>query len=150
MTGCCAKEECGKQVAVKLVCPSCAEVSHQVGLQTVLHHLLRPWQSLLEPTAPAFYFCANKNCEIVYFSEGQQQYSAKEVVKLTAEDGQNLLCYCFQVSEQDYLQQPELVNFVKAQTKLKRCACEVKNPSGKCCLKDFKVFDKQNNHSAKA
>jgi hypothetical protein len=41
------------------------------------------------------------------------------------------------VSKTDYLDNPGTREFVVEQTKLKHCACEVQNPSGKCCLKDF-------------
>ena len=34
----------------------------------------------------------------------------------------------------------EIVEFVKRETKSKSCACETRNPSGRCCLSDFKTI----------
>ncbi|MCK5920792.1 MAG: hypothetical protein KAG66_07615, partial [Methylococcales bacterium] len=48
-----------------------------------------------------------------------------------------LLCYCYGVTCQQALNNPDAKAFVLAQTKLKNCACDTRNPSGRCCLKDF-------------
>jgi len=48
-----------------------------------------------------------------------------------------LLCYCFGVSKQDFQTDPATREFVVAQTKAGLCSCDTRNPSGRCCLKDF-------------
>jgi hypothetical protein len=49
----------------------------------------------------------------------------------------DLLCYCFGISREDFKRDPGLRDFVVAKTKAGECSCETKNPSGRCCLKDF-------------
>jgi hypothetical protein len=48
-----------------------------------------------------------------------------------------MLCYCFGVTKADARSDPGIKKFVMAQTKLGLCACEMRNPSGRCCLPDF-------------
>jgi NAD(P)H-nitrite reductase large subunit len=50
------------------------------------------------------------------------------------------VCYCFGFTRQDIASEirengkPTIPDKIKAEVKAGRCACEVKNPSGKCCL----------------
>jgi len=37
----------------------------------------------------------------------------------------------------DYQSDKRLKDFVVEQTKADVCACDIRNPSGRCCLKDF-------------
>ncbi|MDQ6957466.1 MAG: hypothetical protein Q9M21_09760, partial [Mariprofundaceae bacterium] len=59
-----------------------------------------------------------------------------------------MLCHCFDISQSDYskaLQSKEsgaMKAFVIQQTKDKLCACESRNPSGRCCLADFRQMEK--------
>ena len=59
-----------------------------------------------------------------------------------------LLCYCFNISKQAYLealdinQDTTITNFIIFQTKHHYCHCAMLNPSGQCCLKDFKRLKK--------
>ncbi len=54
-----------------------------------------------------------------------------------------MLCYCFDIPEEDYREAmrnetgEEIRAFVVRQTAGKRCACDIRNPSGRCCLADF-------------
>jgi hypothetical protein len=52
-------------------------------------------------------------------------------------DGDVLLCYCFGVSRADAACDPALRDFVVAATRDGQCACDTRNPSGRCCLKDL-------------
>ena len=49
----------------------------------------------------------------------------------------SLVCYCFGVSVKEATRNPEAKEFVIEKTKKQICECEARNPSGKCCLKDF-------------
>jgi hypothetical protein len=50
------------------------------------------------------------------------------------------ICYCFDITERMVLEEIEatgrtaIPDYIKAQVKAGRCACETKNPSGRCCL----------------
>ncbi|MDH5191065.1 MAG: hypothetical protein OEW89_07425 [Gammaproteobacteria bacterium] len=55
----------------------------------------------------------------------------------------DILCYCYDISYGKVLGEIEELGYstsrtyVEQQTKSGDCACKTKNPSGKCCLKDF-------------
>ena len=48
-----------------------------------------------------------------------------------------MLCYCFGFTKQDYKDNPSVREYVIEKTRLGKCSCSTKNPSGQCCLKDF-------------
>ena len=56
-------------------------------------------------------------------------------VKEKTNDAQ--ICYCFGVSKALAIQNSDIKAYVIQQTKEKNCACDIRNPSGRCCLKDF-------------
>ncbi|BBB24042.1 conserved hypothetical protein [Isorropodon fossajaponicum endosymbiont JTNG4] len=57
------------------------------------------------------------------------------------------LCYCFNITESAYIEaikqgkENVLKGFAVFQTKHNYCHCKNLNPSGQCCLKDFKILD---------
>lgn len=61
---------------------------------------------------------------------------------------EEMLCYCFDVSVSHYQSALEagiskpIKTFVVEQTKSGFCACKTSNPSGRCCLADFKRLEK--------
>jgi hypothetical protein len=61
---------------------------------------------------------------------------------------EKLVCYCFNIAESAYVKALKegkgsaLKDFVVFQTKHNYCNCENLNPSKQCCLKDFKVLEK--------
>jgi len=110
-------------------------------MQTLLHHVRFPEnQSLLNEH---YFYCANEGCEAVYFSENH--HVARDIVrKPTA----HMLCYCFDISQSAYraalhadMGEP-IKNFVVQQTQAGLCACASRNPSGRCCLADFRQIEK--------
>ncbi len=141
MSNCCGGS---KKIDKKPMCPECKGEYKLVPLDTLLHQLASPHnQSIKEQS---FYFCSNPECNIVYFGSAGDLYSVDQV---RSQIGQKqtkpsrLICYCFDISAQtaaDDLNKngaSKIKEFVKAQTQAKRCACEIRNPSGKCCLVDF-------------
>lgn len=95
---------------------------------------------LWRQTAKRFFFCDDPSCDVVYFGDDgstilKQQLRTGVGVK---EAGDNaLLCYCFGVSRRDFQLDPSTRDFVVVQTKTGLCSCDTRNPSGRCCLKDF-------------
>jgi len=80
------------------------------------------------------------DCDAVYFGEDGSVLGMGEI---RGEIGQKrsgldrLLCYCFGVTQGDAEADPSAKAFVVQQTKQGVCACDSRNPSGRCCLKDF-------------
>jgi len=110
----------------------------------MLHQLRFPENQRLSEDDYAF--CSNYDCQVGYFSSSNA--ITKAHLRAFQPDQQPMLCHCFDISESAY--QAALSDgtakaikaFVVRQTKEKLCACESRNPSGRCCLADFKRMEK--------
>jgi hypothetical protein len=90
-------------------------------------------------------FCPDAQCEIVYFSPGDT-YTVEALrvpVWQKEPDGARMICYCFGENEADIRREIEVngvsqaVDRVRAHITAGRCACELRNPRGACCLGDI-------------
>jgi len=119
-----------------------------VSLKTCLHQVLHPENQQL--TDETYAFCPNLQCKVGYFSKSHM--IPKEKLRAFQKPYEAMLCYCFDISEQQLRMELEEERdekngdsptsrsqaFVTTQTKAKRCASEIRNPSGQCCLAQFK------------
>lgn len=136
MSDCCSSSSCKNEEAGKHSCPVNGKAYAPVSKQTVMQHLRAPW--LWQPQQ--MYFCDDPECSVVYFGEDDSILTAdalRTAVGIKDESEQATVCYCFGVTRGQAAKTPELKTFVIEQTRKRLCACEVRNPSGKCCLKDF-------------
>ena len=126
------------------MCPSCATRSTPVEVGT-LKALLTP-PALARLQLGAFHFCASLACDTVYFSEGGQIFRTGDVrvaVWQKQSPGARTFCYCFGENETDMQREIEAqgrtlaVERVRHHIADRRCACEVRNPRGACCLGDL-------------
>jgi len=111
----------------------------------MLHHIQSPLnQQIVDDD---YVFCANRSCDIGYFSTSDS--IAKAQLRAFHAGQQAMLCYCFDISEAVYRAAlgdgtaAAIKAFVVAQTKEGLCACESRNPSGRCCLAAFKRMEKE-------
>lgn len=142
MSECCSVRESGMQVPATLPCPASGTRSKQVSLATIralVRHL-----PLGMPGTP-YYFCEAAECDVVYFplSQGAPLFRRKDLlvpVWPKEQDDSTPICYCFGFTRKDIQNEmsnpvhPSIPERIKAEVQAGRCACEVKNPSGKCCL----------------
>src|SRR5581483_10536016 len=142
MSDCCAAkaEPASKNTAA---CPVSGTTGATVELQTVKAVLTT--EGLRRVTAAAHRFCADPTCDIVYFADDGTTYSRQDLrvpVWQKEPAGARMVCYCFGENERDI--RTEVVNTgtsdaverVRAHIKANRCACELRNPRGTCCLGD--------------
>jgi hypothetical protein len=102
---------------------------------------LRP-NALMRLKAGAYLFCPTATCDVVYFAPsstfrrqdvGVSVFQKEPVVART-------VCYCFAITESDLRREIDqsarstAAERITALVKADRCACEVKNPQGTCCL----------------
>lgn len=138
MTSCntCEKNSVSKASAI---CPVNGQPYKQVPRQTVLHHIRTPWNKTLSDQT--YYFCTDTNCNVVYFAEDNSRIlhnEMREPVGQKSEHPQRIICYCFDIKLSDIKDNPQQrKQFVIEQTRQSQCDCQIRNPSGKCCLKDF-------------
>ena len=132
----------GCQEVANGVCPSCQLRAKPVATITVKnlvidHTRVRPEQS--------FSFCRTPGCAVVYFSDAAtfRKPDLKVRVGLKEHEEPIPLCYCFGYNREDIRRDFEqhgasdIPSRIKAEVQGGFCACEVKNPSGSCCLGDI-------------
>lgn len=137
MSDCCPKS-CSNTEAYKTHrCPVNGREYKGVSEKTILHHIQTPW--LWSRTVQNYYFCDDPECDVVYFGHDDSVIKKSELrttVGIKEKTDNALVCYCFGVTVKEAVTS-EAKEFVIKETKEHVCECEVRNPSGKCCLKDF-------------
>ncbi len=137
MTECCSSSSTTNKHPKKYACPINHKEYSSVEISTILHHINEPW--LWDKKQQAYYFCEDPDCEVVYFGEDNSTISKAElrtVVGIKEKSKDSLLCYCFGVTKQA-ASNKAIKDFVIKKTKENTCTCVTRNPSGRCCLKDF-------------
>jgi hypothetical protein len=114
-----------------------------------------PWRTVAAliagaiPPKQAFWLCPDPACEVVYFgAEGRLVILSELRVRPGLKNGGELLCYCFQFRKQDLQLEvsaaaTKIPEQIAALVKAGGCACEVRNPSGKCCLREVREFSRR-------
>jgi hypothetical protein len=123
------------------VCPSCGKKGKPVAVLTV-KGLVRDHTRV--PASASFSFCRTVDCEVVYFSDQAVFTKADAKVRIGIKETADPipLCYCFDYSREDIRRDIEatgktsVLEEIKTEVQHGFCACEVKNPSGACCLGD--------------
>ncbi|MDQ6987535.1 MAG: hypothetical protein Q9M25_07020 [Mariprofundaceae bacterium] len=128
----------------RLTCPECGQSCFSVSRQTMLHQVQFPNNQRL--LAGDYAFCPNNDCRAGYFSISDMIPKVALRAFQSAQD--TMLCHCFDISESIYRAAllkgtaKAMKAFVVRQTKDELCACESRNPSGRCCLAAFKQMGK--------
>ena len=140
MSNCC--DHPASSTPVRL-CPVSGTPGKEVDLQTV-KALLRE-HALRRISTHQYHFCADPACEVVYFDEAGVVYLKDDIrvpVWQKEPSGRRMICYCFDENEAEMLAECERAGTTAAADRVRahiaagRCACEVRNPRGGCCLGD--------------
>lgn len=143
MSNCCSNHA---TKTVGEVCPKCGESCKSVEHKTLYHQVRFPENN--ELSSDKYYFCPAKECPVGYFAS-TGHIIPKQYLRTYQEIEDNKLCYCFDINAEHYLSAlnvnnaDTIKNFVIQKTKMGDCACDVKNPSGQCCLAKFKHLEKE-------
>src|SRR5438093_2470788 len=93
----------------------------------------------------AYRFCPDERCAVVYFGEDGTIFKTSDVrerVWQKEPPGQRTVCYCFDENEAEIAAEidrrgsSDAVQRVRMNIAAGRCACEIRNPQGACCLGD--------------
>ena len=144
MSDCCSVNAKTGTAPLVMVCPVNGARSKQVDTLTVksLVHKLP-----LGMPNTQYYFCEASDCEVVYFAldaEAPRFRRGDLVVRVGAKETADPIpiCYCFGFALQDICDEirstgkSTVAERIAAEVEADHCACEVKSPSGKCCLGD--------------
>lgn len=133
------------------VCRECGKEGRRVKKVTVVHMLKNPF--LKDVMDDPFCFCRTPGCNVAYFCNESEQYFSKEQVRIRIgvkeTDHPVAVCYCFDYTEQLIFDQiretgcSDAAEKITENIKEKLCACEIRNPSGRCCLGTVKTTIKK-------
>jgi hypothetical protein len=122
-------------------CPANGVAGAAVSLRTV-KALLMP-QALGRVSRLAHYYCADAVCDVVYFDEGGQCFTRADVTVAVADKDatdRRPFCYCFGFLEADVRGEAPgggprpAIEAIRGHVAAGRCGCDVRNPTGRCCL----------------
>lgn len=95
------------------------------------------------PPRQNFWLCRTRECELAYFGDSGARLEVSEIRFLPAfksERLEALVCYCFLHRRSEIVCElrengvSALLDRIAVKVKSGECACEVRHPSGQCCL----------------
>ena len=148
---CCTIPNADARTAGADLCSTCGQKGKPVDAETI-NALVRPE---LQPAGgfPVGYICTNPVDPTLYFFPGDTPSLSRDDVTVRvgfkAVEPPHLVCYCFEHTREDiqseYRQQGESLIEASIREKVAQgqCRCEVKNPTGRCCLGDVRAAYKE-------
>ena len=124
-------------------CPGCGEKGKPVSLATV-GAMARTEVEAVKLSAQNYQLCRNLICPVVYFDRGISidKNELRAPVNFKENNYEGPVCYCFNHTVASIREEihssgrSTAVDMITKEIKAGRCACEVKNPAGTCCLGD--------------
>lgn len=142
---CCSPVASNSAIVALTVCPRCEAVGTRVDPLT-LKALLTP-DGLRRGVPHEPRFCATRDCPVVYFDSACGAiFTERDLTVLVHAKHPDALdvpvCYCFGVTPESMEAAStrhggtSVRDMITREVKARHCACEVKNPTGRCCLGD--------------
>lgn len=138
MPDCCTTLDESTPFPIKHTCPVNGKEYGLVSSLTIKHHIKAPWAWAKKPQG--YYFCSDPDCDVVYFGQDDsliEKSALRTEVGIKEKGDRVLVCYCYGVTKAEAKSNPAIREFIVEETRKKHCACESRNPSGRCCLADF-------------
>ncbi len=130
---CCSDTQC----EVDGSCPSSGRKGKPVAWQTVAALTVGR-----VPPNQSYWLCEDPDCPVVYFGADGRTVGVGDVAPVPGfkAGGDGLVCYCFLYRQSDLERDvaegapKRALDAITDEVKARNCACEVRNPTGKCCL----------------
>jgi len=142
MSSCCGSAD-PVLAAVAARCPQSGTKGLAVDPLTVKALLCE--SALMAVRDGLYRFCADPTCAVVYFDDEGHVFNTTDLrvpVWQKQPAGARMICYCFDENETSMAQEFAQTGRCDASLRVRdhiaagRCACEVQNPRGACCLGD--------------
>ena len=124
-------------------CPRCGETGKIVSLATV-GAMAKAQVEAAKLSRTTYRLCRNLECSVVYFADwiAIDKTELRVPVNFKEKNYEGPVCYCFNHTVASI--RAEILAkgrstaqaMITKEIKAGRCACEVKNPAGSCCLGD--------------
>lgn len=145
MEGCCPTGAEASLEPTDSACPSCGHNGRDVE-EITLKALLQP-EALARLGESAHRFCPSAECPVVYFGRQEAFCKVGVVAPVFQKEapGDRIVCHCFGIDEATIRQEIEASGLSPSAERIKvlvqagRCACELRNPQGTCCLGNVAV-----------
>lgn len=148
MSDCCSLEGLGESCTTVLRdantttrCVDCGAEGRSVERRTTLHHVKH--EHVARVSGDAYRFCPDPSCDVVYYGDSGTRFTVndlRELVSAKTTGDMRPICYCFGFTEGDARAEIKRTGHsaipatISRLIKARMCACEVRNPSGACCL----------------
>lgn len=145
---CCPSDE-GTETEAGFICPGCGEQARCVSHET-LYHLLEPRAARTVAPDETYGVCRTRTCGVLYFASDHPRTWETDEARITVgfkqpEDASpRPVCYCFGYTEENIAREIDgtgestVVEWITERVRAGDCACEYKNPTGRCCLGDVR------------
>lgn len=130
-------------------CSRCGVRGNDLG-EITLKALLRP-AALERRSEERHKFCATPACPVVYY--GTEETFTRDDITVPVFQKETIagrtVCYCFAVSRSDVDDEVAATDRSTASVRIKalvqadRCACELRNPQGSCCLGNIAALERE-------
>ena len=134
-----------------LTCAVVGKKGQSVDAET-LRHLIKK-ERIHEIKDTGYYFCKAPDCDTVYYHPESGQTFEKSDLKirvgLKETEDPVWVCYCFDISKKMIAEEIEGTGYSASRDRIRRqvadknCECEIKNPSGRCCLGEVLAAEKE-------
>jgi hypothetical protein len=143
---CCPPDE---DTDSKLTCPECETEARSVSYET-MYHLLEQFTVREVNPEQTYGVCRERSCSVLYFSSDHSQTWQTSETRTTVgfkqpeNDSPHPVCYCFGYTEENIAEEIEdtgestVAEWITERVQNEECACEYKNPTGRCCLGDVR------------
>ena len=125
-------------------CRQCGAQGRKVHRET-MENLLKP-EARATIRDGAYFFDRTPDCDVVYFSNEEDSYFTKDALRVRVgikeSEPPTPICYCFGHTTESARKEilgtghSTVADRITAEVQAGNCACEIKNPSGTCCLSE--------------
>ena len=117
-----------------LPCPACGAVGPETPRRTVVAVTRSP-----VPRQQTLRLCRTRDCELIYYGESGARIKATALSLRPLFKGGDVVCFCFlHRADADGQVGAGVVEAITDRVRARDCSCDLRNPSGKCCLSELR------------
>ncbi|MEA3490878.1 MAG: hypothetical protein U9R27_03170 [Campylobacterota bacterium] len=123
-------------------CPGCMQKGSKIQSDTMIHHV----KDISKMGNNGYSFCHSPECNVVYFKDEEvftTDMINKEIGLKDSASERGVICFCYNYFKSE-LYEPSLIDKINIRIDNYGSRCDLRNPAGRCCLKDIKRVQTEN------